>query len=176
MINVHVNCDPFENIPPVRFARLWSDVGTTLSTTGGHRHTNRAAPPPPFLCASGVAGVLTGACVRRSRTAPLGLGATIGYTVQPFADAASEQRVEFAGVKQFVDVHLRRTEIACRAHNESAYTVLTLEVVTMTWYLVRFGFYDFQELLRLSDVLLAILDSRHISRSEALGKWGGREG
>ena len=84
--------------------------------------------------------------------------------MQSFADAASEQRAEFAGVKQFIDAHLRRTELACRAYNENAYNTLTLEVIVMTWYFVRFGFYDFQELLRLSDVLLAILDSRHISR------------
>jgi hypothetical protein len=126
--------------------------------------------------------------------------------VQSFADAASEQRAQFAGVKQFLDRFLRRTELACRTLSglgspanpnvtasggallgalanaaattatsggtaaspgsgaEVAYTVLTQEAVGMCWSLVRFNFYDFGELLRLADVLLAILDSRHISQ------------
>jgi len=91
-------------------------------------------------------------------------GALAGYRVQAFADSIAAQRAEFEGVKEFIERYLRRTELACRARSESGYNNLTLEVITMTRYLVHFGFYDFDEMLRLTDVLLAILDSRHISR------------
>ena len=155
MLNIHINCDPFESIPAVRFARLWSNIGTTLSTEGASPSVGprRCGTEPRF---SG-----PNPCFELFRALSF---ACAGYTVQSFADAASEQRAEFAGVKQFIDGHLRRTELACRAYNDNAYNTLTLEVIVMTWYLVRFGFFHFQELLRLSDVLLAILDSRHISR------------
>lgn len=93
-----------------------------------------------------------------------------GYRVQAFADSIAAQRAEFEGVKEFIERYLRRTELACRARSESGYNNLTLEVITMTRYLVHFGFYDFDEMLRLTDVLLAILDSRHISR---YGQQGG---
>jgi hypothetical protein len=34
LLNIHINCDPFESVPPVRFARLWSDVGASLAPEG----------------------------------------------------------------------------------------------------------------------------------------------
>ena len=43
MLNIHINCDPFESIPAVRFARLWSNIGTTLSPNG----SVRAGAQPP---------------------------------------------------------------------------------------------------------------------------------
>jgi len=97
-----------------------------------------------------------------------------GYKLsKPAAENSSEahERNSFDPVKKFIKEYLKLVEAQSRKEQGNVNNALTLEIVTITRYLVHFGFYDFSGLLELTDRLLAVLDSHYISRHVPIDLW-----
>ncbi|XP_016523534.1 inositol 1,4,5-trisphosphate receptor type 2 isoform X1 [Poecilia formosa] len=80
------------------------------------------------------------------------------FKYESTVDSREEMKKKFKSTMEFVDDYLKDVFNQRYPFGDKEKNELTLEVVNLARHLVYFGFYNFSELLRLTRILLAILD------------------